>query len=353
MGRLSVISAAILVTWASAAATQAAPPKPRVGISLPLTGIVARMGEATRRGFELYQAKHPGELEKVEVIFDDHRYDGKQTLSSFHHLVQLKKVDFIVSWGNTPSEIVAPIAETQRVPSLLLTHQVVARDRKYVVAMGNRLAEAVEVLADFFRKGNFKRPASVSVNLGNALEAIQLLKKKLNGNLIDISIEPEITSFQPLILRMKQDSVDGLLLFALAEQAMTFGRQAATLQFSPEIIGGDIFADQDFLSKAKPLFGNLKFVYGHVRPWFIEDYSQKYGDISYFFEAAMGYTLAALIYERIPQVPRPRTWTEVISGADLGGLPLVGLRFVQTKDDGARLQCDSIVYSSEQLPVSN
>lgn len=322
----------------------------KVGVSLPLSGFAARMGEALRRGFELYQKEYPQHLARAEVIFDDHRYDGKQTVSSFRHLVTVKGVNFFAAWGNTPAETLAPLAESAAVPALFMTHEPVAKDRKHVVAMGNRFEKAIQMVADFFKDAQSARPAALYVNLGNALHAVQTLKDKLGGNLLDLAVEPEVTFFQPLILRMKKAQIDGLLLFALPEQAMTFGRQAKALKFTPRIIGGDVFAEQSFLSEARPLFDSIEFVYGKVAGSFIERYFKEYSDISFFFEAACGYTLAAIIYNELGRpVSKPSNWLQALSGADLGGLPLMGLRLNETAEDGWRLENDSAIYSSKDL----
>lgn len=326
--------------------------RPKVGISLPLSGPLASMGQSFRRGFEMYQSEHPTDTSGVEILFDDHRYDGKQAVSSFHQMTGAAGVDFFTAWGNLPAETLAPIAESSKVPALFFTNLPVAKDRKYVVTMGNRAEGTVQACADFLKASQARNPAALTVNVGNAIAVVDAVKEKLSGELLVLSFEPDLTSFQPLILRMKKASVDKLILFALPDQALAYARQAATLKFLPGTIGGDLFADKAFLANAKPLFSSVSFVYGKVNPEFIQSYQKYSGDFSFFFEAASGYSLAEIIYKQIGNSsPQPTNWMEALRGTEMNKLPLVGAHLTESPDDGLRLECDSAVYKSENLPV--
>jgi ABC-type branched-subunit amino acid transport system substrate-binding protein len=269
--------------------------RPRIGISLPLSGPLASMGQSFRRGFEMYQSEHPADTSDVDILFDDHRYDGKQSVTSFHQMTGAARVDYFVAWGNMPSETLAPIAESAKVPALFFTNASVAQNRKHVVAMGNRAAGTVQAISDFLLTSQARNPAALSLNVGNALTVVDAVNARLSGRLLVLTFEPDLTSFQPLILRMKKASVDKLILFALPEQALTYARQAAALKFSPETIGGDLFADQTFLRSARSMLKSLNFVYGKVSPEFIERYQKYSEDFSFFFEAASGYSLAEIV----------------------------------------------------------
>jgi len=204
------------------------------------------MGEASRRGFELFESQNPICEKAVKFIYEDSQYDGKHSLSAFNKLRSTDQVNFTVVWGNTPASVVSPMVERMQAPTLALSMNPDAKGREYVISFGPKIELLVEKIVAQFREWKTKTPAAVSIDIGNALEGVEMVNIDLGGKLIVEKVSATETDFHPIIAKLKARGVDGLLLFAMPSQALTFAKQAAGLEFRPKMIGGDVFADDNF-----------------------------------------------------------------------------------------------------------
>ncbi len=317
----------------------------RVGVLVPLSGSLAPMGEAFRRGIELSQKD--GAADHVQFMFEDHKYDGKTALTALHKLRGLDGIDLAVVWGNTPSGSCAPVAEQQEIPMLAVSMNPDAKGRRYVTTFGPPIESLIDRVAKQFEDWNLKEPGAVSVDLGNALIGIEMLRKQLDGKLLVKTIASDESDFKTLIAGLKSKGVDGLLLFATPEQALTFLRQSKSLHFFPKIIGGDVFAELSFHREALQLTQNLAFVYGAVDARFIKRLADIDGSPAYFFEVASGYALASMAEHLAMNVQKGSSKADPLSflaTVDLSKLPLPQMRFLEDSDYGRHFEVEGKVY---------
>ena len=155
----------------------------KVGIIAPLSGAVAPMGEAFRDGFSLYLKDNPACTQKVDLIFEDGKYDGKTTVTAFHKLRAEDKVNLSIVWGNTPASVLAPIAESKKSPMLAVAYTPEAKGRSSVITFGPKTKTLSKKIAEEFKHWNLKRPAAIAVNAGNILEEIEYVNEMLGGTL--------------------------------------------------------------------------------------------------------------------------------------------------------------------------
>lgn len=86
----------------------------KIGVILPLTGIVATFGEEAKRGIEA--ARQNG----VEIIYEDDQCDPKLAVAAFKKLTELDGVNVIIGpTCGSPQEVVAPLAKDKGVLLLL------------------------------------------------------------------------------------------------------------------------------------------------------------------------------------------------------------------------------------------
>lgn len=315
----------------------------KVGVIAPLSGGVAPMGEAFRKGFDLFAKEMPAA--KVSFLFEDSRYDGKASLSAFHKLSEVDKVDLIVVWGNTPSDTVAPIAEKSRFPVLAISMNPVAKDRAYVVSLGPPRQMLVQQVNQTFDDWELKNAAAVSIDIGSALEGVERVKANRNGELAVTIVSGEDNDFKSIIANLKAKKVDGLLLLMLPEQALTFTKQAYQMKFTPRIIGGDIFADEEFQRKVREYSREISYVYGAVDSSFLPRVKHEFGESSYFFETACGYTVALLTHRVAEQATQWKSNPlEALLKVDSSGVPLGGFQLSDTPEFGRHFEVTGRVY---------
>ncbi len=310
--------------------------KPMVGFSLPLSGIVAGMGEGFRRGVELYTREYK-EL-PFEILFDDHKYDGKQVVSSYQSLRNLKKADTIVIWGNHPSEVAAPIAARESQQLITVSSQPVAKDRPTVTNFGFKIDDLAKAVGEHVVRSGYKHFGVLWINLGSAKDGIELIRKQVP--IKDYLIDLNTTDFVPQILKMKQDKIDGLLIFTLPDTALTFAKQAKSLHFSVPALGGDIFADDAFQRTIAPLLPDLSLIYGGASDSFRQSLLSTYKDNSYYFESATAYSIMKLLSLYYTSESR-KPFAEFVKNVDLPSqrLPVDGLQYSHTVEYGTLLSC--------------
>jgi branched-chain amino acid transport system substrate-binding protein len=319
----------------------------KVGVILPLSGEVAPMGQAFRRGLELFEKDFP--KSPLHLVIDDHRYDGKATVSALHKLKDFDKVALQVVWGNMPGDTVAPIAEHERIPLIAISMNPVGKDRNYVISMGPPTDKLLTKVAEQLTEWQIKNAAAISIDIGNALDALNMLKTKMNGALDIKPIANNETDFKTLISSLKSKKVDGLFLMTLPAQALTFLRQAKQMKFAPKIIGGDVFADTEFQKEASKYTDSLYFVYGAAEDGFVKRLSAEFKDTSYFFEAATGYSLGMVLQQAAQQssTNSAEDFFKSLRAVNTTGTPLRGLTLSRSPEYGLHFETEGSIYRAE------
>ena len=316
----------------------------KVGIVAPLTGPVASMGVALKSGFDLFKRENPTCTEHSTLIFEDGRYDGKATTTAYQKLTSQDRVDLTVVWGNTPSAVCAPLAERKEAPLLSIAYTPEARGREHVVTFGPKTRNLAKKVADEFLNWGAKKPAAVTVNIGNALEEIGYIKDFVGS--LDIQVVAlEEVDFRSVITQLKARGSDGLLAFLLPDQALTFAKQAVELDFTPPIMGGDVFADRAFGEKIGKVLPRLAYVYSAVDKKFIEKLQSEEGQGSYFFEVATGYTLGEMICDLARERGKSKKrLLELLPILPFTNTPIKGVRFLQDSEYGNHFENDAEIY---------
>lgn len=336
-----------LIPWLAVAfAAHAETTELRVGISVPLSGGVAAMGQAFRKGIQLFQTDYPHS--KLQFRFEDNRYDGKDSVAAFRKLHEVDRSDVVIVWGNMPSDTCAPVAEANRLPMIAISMNPVAKDRSYVVSLGPPLEKLVSQVAAKFKEWKLSRPAAVSIDIGAALAGVESLRTQLGGDLLVKVIANEDVDFKTLIATFKAKGVDGLMLLALPQQALTFLRQSKQLHFQPRVIGGDVFADDAFQREGRAHIPELSFVYGAVEPNFVSRLRADFGEVSYFFESATAYATALLLHRVAEQNPHlsGESLLTAFSEVRTAQLPVEGLTFMRTVEAGPHFEVDGKIYQA-------
>ncbi|MFO0416570.1 MAG: ABC transporter substrate-binding protein [Pseudomonadota bacterium] len=315
----------------------------KIGLILPLSGAISEMGLSFKRGVELYSQDNPDS--GASFVYEDHRYDGRSTVTALHALKAKAGVDLVVVWGNAPSSAAAPVAQQQRIPMLAVSMNPDAKDRDYVVTFGSPVDKVADSIATHLRGVGGNKYGAIGIDIGNVLEAFDLIEQRLNGFTSKKILLATEVDFKAVISSFKSRSIDSLVLFLLPEQALTFLRQARQMEYAPTIIGGDIFAAESFQRQAIPLSSKISFAYGAVRPDFIQRLSNTQAGSSYFFEVATGYSIAAIatqIAESRGASGLPFGYLDKIS---TDALPIPSIKYARDSSFGQRFELPPNIYA--------
>ncbi len=212
-----------------------------VGIVLPLTGRAADAGTAVKNGVLLAQEQDPEVGSAFRLIIEDTAYDGKATVTAFQKLVDQDHVSAVIVFGHGPAAILAPLAESKRVPLFAISGEAaVSRKRRYVVRFCTSHDRFAEVLIGALRQRKMKRLGIAKSDLAymNAtLEAMHPLMRSDEQLEIVESFGAEATDFRSTIVKLKGRQFDAVGLFMSEEQIPTLLRQARELDYHPAVFG--------------------------------------------------------------------------------------------------------------------
>ncbi len=270
--------------------------KLKIGISVPLTGPLASMGDSFVKGIELFKQDYPVKYDKLKLFIQDHKYEGKEAVNSFHFLNNTKKVDYMIFWGNTPSSVIGPLSKKYKVKTIALSSSPISKDNEYLISFAP-ITKYIKSLSNHIDNIKSKKPAAITINLGNAEEAVYLLEKELSEKLKIELVSNEETNFLPILSRLKKYGADSITLFVMPKIAEIFAKQASQLKINMPIIGGDIFALKSFKENFKKYLPNLYISYGYVKDGFLEKYKKLDSETPYFFETASAYSMMLVMSE--------------------------------------------------------
>jgi ABC-type branched-subunit amino acid transport system substrate-binding protein len=267
----------------------------KLGVILPLSGPIARMGNSVKNVITLFQKLEPELSKKFEFVFEDGKYDGKETVTALRKLHSADKIKTVLIWGNTPSEVAAPVAHSLALDLFLVSHDQYSTKYPRVVELGPLFDSALEIVAKEVASIGSDKFGAIAINIGNVVKFLDELDKRVGVEIYREIVSSDTNTFQPQLLKGRARGITHYLAVLMPEHALQFGQQAKTLRIEPHLIGADIFADDQFLKEFIKLIPSTSFIYGEIAEWFVEAYNKEFQSKAFLLEAASGYVFAQTI----------------------------------------------------------
>ena len=268
----------------------------RVGVIIPLTGPLSQYGEATRNGIELARLENLEALGAIRFLYEDSQYDSKVAVPAFHKLRQADGASLVFVWGTGPTQALAPLAETYRMPLVAQTTESgISQGRKYVVRFSIYAEQYSIALLEYLRARGLSRFCVLKDEFAFFDQVVTGMQQHLKpGESIEImdSVVPQERDFRSLIAKMKGRNLDAAGIFLLSGQVGPFFSQAAALGMSKPIFGADTF---DSPNEAALLRGYpAEVIYPHIfyTEKFRSSYTRRFGSDSLLSFAALAYDFA-------------------------------------------------------------
>jgi branched-chain amino acid transport system substrate-binding protein len=338
LGRGALLMLAIFSAYAS---QTFADDKLKVGVSLPLSGVIAECGEAIRNGINLAVSANPDSFKSIDFIFEDNQYDSKRAISAYHKLRETDRVNLIFNWGEAPTLAVAPIAERDKFPLVALsTDPNPLKNFKYTVRFINSQSEYAEKLVTHLRKQGIKRIGIVMTDDPYYVSYLAAIKSYLH---LDESLYliqsylPGDMDFKSAILKAKAQKYDAIGIFLFIGQISSFYRQAAILNYRPRTFGGDDFDSRSEALASKGGMSNSVYAANKISNDFATRYRERFKDDAYLTYAANSYDFANMIPKLLP-LKTSQAELEIIDQLSEIKLPdgaLGRAEFVKSADNGS------------------
>jgi ABC-type branched-subunit amino acid transport system substrate-binding protein len=282
----------------------------RVGLALPLTGPAGGYGTAYRRGIELAASDLPDSARRLEIVFEDHRYDMKSAVSSARKLAAADKVHLLAAWGYAPSDTLAPLSRELTLPLLLNSVNPVARGRPTVFNLSPPSRSKLIPLVEHLKKTNAARVVIVGSQVGTLEQWINELQDLLPAEIRVVgkhSLLADTMDFGALVSRVKLERPDAIVLFLLAGQARAFILRARELQLNAPIVGTDTLNDELVTQLFRDRDDGPVFVDFYLDPAFLARLKESRLPLSHVTEIAQGYLFFTLLSHLAAAVPAPFT----------------------------------------------
>lgn len=233
----------------------------KVGIILPLSGSMAEYGASSRNAIEMAKEKNPDLFKSVEFFYEDSSYQGPKTISAYRSLRTNHKVDYIYVWGTTPSEVIAPIAEREKIPLLAVSCSPSISKEKhyYVIQYFQSCEEYGKALANESENLGWKKIGVIKTEItffNLLIDGIRNNLKKEQEVVFIESVDPSTADFKDIITRIKAKNIDTLGILLLPGQVSTVYRQLAEQGLKYKTFGSDVFESRkEVIDSRGEMFG--------------------------------------------------------------------------------------------------
>jgi branched-chain amino acid transport system substrate-binding protein len=273
----------------------------RVGVILPLSGFAAEYGVAARNGLELGLKEHPDVAKRLEVTYEDSKYDNRLTVTELQKFASSQKIDLTYIWGANPNEAAVPVAEQKKIPTLAVTtSRFLTKGKEWSTRFGSPSTTDAEGILTWLRQSNLKKICLVKTELTFINGIVDAMKDALlpdeNLDVID-SYDIGDQDFKSSVLKITSRQCDTLGVFLATGQITQFYKEIKKAGYTGKTFGTDFF---DSLTEVKNAAGTMEgavFSSPRVSPSFRTRYISAYNNDAQIGFASNAYDFVLLLKE--------------------------------------------------------
>ncbi len=286
--RIFLHAAALAVASLSATHSIAQDNTFKIGLILPMTGLLASSGRQIEAAVKLYMAQNGDTVagKKIQLIIKDDNTLPDVTKRLAQELIVNDKVNVLAGFGITPSAMAtAPLATQSKTPMVVMAAATssITLASPYIVRTSFTLPQASVALADWAPKNGIKKVVTLVSDYGPGIDAEKFFNQRLllNGGQVMESLRVPLRGpdFAPFLQKVRDIKPDALFVFvpsgagaAVMKQFLERGMDKAGIK----LIGTGDITDDDQLndmgdgalgvvtshhySAAHPSAANKKFV---------------------------------------------------------------------------------------------
>ncbi len=294
----------------------------KIGVSAPLTGDIAALGQSTKNAALMAQdainakggLKVDGVLKKVHFIIEDDENKPESTATVFQKLINQDKVVAIIgSQSSKCSNAGAPIAERAKVPQISpwSTNPNVTKDRHYVFRACFIDPFQGKVVASFAKEKLQANTAAVLYDIASDYNKgiAEVFKSEFTaagGSVVNFeTYNTKDTDFSAQLTNIKAQNPDVLFLPNYYNEVPLQIQQARKLGITAKIMGSDSWDNPELIELGGEVMNGTYFTnhyspdnHSKVAQAFIAEYQQKFGKLP-DAAAALTYDAANVLFDAI------------------------------------------------------
>jgi branched-chain amino acid transport system substrate-binding protein len=258
----------------------------KIGIIVPLTGVLGPIGKQVTAAAKLYVAQHGTMVagKKIELIIKDDSGVPDNARRLAQELVVNDQVSVIGS-GITPASLaMAPIVTQGKVATVIMVSgtSIVTERSPYFVRTSFTLGQPSSIIAEWAAKNGSRKVVIIQSDWAPGAEASAVFTAaftKAGGQIAEtIKVPLSNPDFAPFLERARDLNPDTLFVFVPAGQAGIFAKQFVERGFDKagiKLIGpGDITDDNDLTGMSDAMLGVVTA--GHYSAYHQSAMNKKY-----------------------------------------------------------------------------
>jgi branched-chain amino acid transport system substrate-binding protein len=241
----------------------------KVGLVMPLTGILGPVGKQAVAGARLYMAQHGDTVNgrKIELIVRDDASVPDNSKRLTQELLVSDKVA-ILGGGLTPNVLaIAPLVNASKTATVVMVSgtSIVTERSPYFVRTSWTHAQQASVLAKWAARNGSKRATIIASDWAPGHEASGVFASTFSqegGSVVEtLKVPLANPDFAPFLQRARDASPDTLFIFVPASQAAILAKQFVERGLDKsgiKLIGpGDIADDEDLPGMSEAMVGTV------------------------------------------------------------------------------------------------
>jgi branched-chain amino acid transport system substrate-binding protein len=240
-------------------------PVVKIGVIAPMTGDNSFWGEGMRNSLILASENIKSDKFNFKLIFEDVKMDPKLTAIATNKLVNVDKVDAIISIFSSPAVIVNSYTVPKNIIHFSMSWDKEPAKAKSTFAHWSIIDKEAKMLAEYMIKKGYKRPAMLTVNhsgFNKGLEILETQFKKYDLEFVGVEkFNFGLRDFKPIIMKLKEKNPDIYLVHCFMPELSIAIKQLRELEINDPITGMeialygevmDLFEGQFFVNPKKP-----------------------------------------------------------------------------------------------------
>ena len=243
---LSIVTALLLLNSIAGAE----PTAYKLGMILALSGDAANFGKAAQNGATLAMESLPqAERARIKLTFEDDGFKAANSVSAFHKLVSIDKIDALICWSSGTCSAVAPLAEAAHLPTLAIASDAaISKGRSFLANLWVTPEEETKILVPEAVRRGIRKVAIVTAIQDGAIACRDAFLKESKGqieSLLNEEFPGDLKDFRSTVTKIKRlTELDAVLVVLYPGQLGAFAKQLRQAGVTQPIFGYETFEDQ-------------------------------------------------------------------------------------------------------------
>ncbi len=245
-------------------------PSIKIGVVAPLTGSGAAFGRSCRVAAELAVRELPEkEGSRVKLFIEDDGLIAARSVAAGRKLMDIDRIDALVSWSSGTALSLAPIVEQKRIPQIAIaSDSAVALGRAYTFMYWVLPEREAELLYQHLVSTGKKRIAILSVTHNGVLAVRDaFLKQIAQDRVIEVVANEEVSNdvldFRGIMQRIRaHEPIDAFIPILFPGQLAVSIKQARASGIKAPLYGFETFEDKDDIKAAGGLLTDAVYATG-------------------------------------------------------------------------------------------